>query len=153
MTKGREKEGRQETNVILTHSLSLCCVHAFYEGGLSACDTLELVQGPKKWFAKCDKHYPSRSGQTSLATAVANFTIPRTSHFFDLCIGKREWQRFWLQESFSLSDLRGFAMSVQRRTSFQRRFAARRDSPLGSPPRNPADDVISNNQNSELKMT
>ena len=39
----------------------------------------------KKWFAKCDKHYPSRSGQTSLATAVANFTKPRTSHFFDLC--------------------------------------------------------------------
>ena len=43
------------------------------------------IQGPKKWFAKCDKHYPSRSGQTSLATAVANFTKPRTSHFFDLC--------------------------------------------------------------------
>ena len=36
-------------------------------------------------FAKRDKHYPSRSGQTSLATAVANFTKPRTSHFFDLC--------------------------------------------------------------------
>ena len=36
-------------------------------------------------FAECDKHYPSRSGQTSLATAVANFTKPRTSHFFDLC--------------------------------------------------------------------
>ena len=32
-----------------------------------------------------DKHYPSRSGQTSLATAIANFTKPRTSHFFDLC--------------------------------------------------------------------
>ena len=44
-----------------------------------------ILQGPKKWFAKCDKHYPSRSGQTSLATAVANFTKPRTSHFFDLC--------------------------------------------------------------------
>ena len=43
------------------------------------------VQGPKKWFAKCDKHYPSRSGQSSLATAVANFTKPRTSHFFYLC--------------------------------------------------------------------
>ena len=39
------------------------------------------VQGPKKWFAKCDKHYPSRFRQTSLATAVANFTKPRTSHF------------------------------------------------------------------------
>ena len=44
------------------------------------------VQGPKKWFAECDKHYPSRSGQTSLATAVANFIKQRTSHFFDLCI-------------------------------------------------------------------
>ena len=31
------------------------------------------------------KHHPSRSGQTSLATAVANFTKPRTSHFFNLC--------------------------------------------------------------------
>ena len=46
---------------------------------------MPAVQGPKKWFAKCDKHYPSRSGQTSLATAVANFTKPCTSHFFDLC--------------------------------------------------------------------
>ena len=27
-------------------------------------------------FAKCDKHFPSRSGQTSLATAVTNFTKP-----------------------------------------------------------------------------
>ena len=43
------------------------------------------IQGPKKWFAKCDKHYPSRSGQNSLATTIANFTKPRTSHFFDLC--------------------------------------------------------------------
>ena len=43
------------------------------------------VQGLKKWFANCDKHYPSRSGQISLATAVANFTKPRTSHLFDLC--------------------------------------------------------------------
>ena len=48
------------------------------------------LQGPKKWFAKCDKHYPSRSGQTSLATAVANFTKPRTSHFFDLCKARME---------------------------------------------------------------
>ena len=49
------------------------------------------IQGPKKWYAKCDLHYPNRSGQTSLATAVANFTKPRTSHFFDLCteIGKK----------------------------------------------------------------
>ena len=36
---------------------------------------LFVVQGPKKWFAKCDKHYPSRFRQTSLATAVTNFTI------------------------------------------------------------------------------
>ena len=43
------------------------------------------VQGPKKWFAKCDKHYPSRFRQISLATAVTNFTKPRTSHFFGLC--------------------------------------------------------------------
>ena len=45
------------------------------------------LQGPKKWFAERDKHYPSRSGQTSLATAGANFTKPRTSHFFGLCKG------------------------------------------------------------------
>ena len=37
-------------------------------------------------FAECNKHYPSRFGQTSLATAVTNFTKPRTSHFFYLCI-------------------------------------------------------------------
>ena len=29
-------------------------------------------------FAKHDKHYPSRSGQTSLATRVTNFTKPVT---------------------------------------------------------------------------
>ena len=29
-------------------------------------------------FVKRDKHYPSRSGQTSLATAVTNFTKPVT---------------------------------------------------------------------------
>ena len=34
------------------------------------------LQGSKKWFAEHDKHYPSRSGQTSLATAVANITKP-----------------------------------------------------------------------------
>ena len=44
-----------------------------------------VLQGPKKWFAKCDKHYPSRFGQTSLATAVTNFTKPCTSHLFGLC--------------------------------------------------------------------
>ena len=32
------------------------------------------LQGSKKWFAEHDKHYPSRSGQTSLATASTNFT-------------------------------------------------------------------------------
>ena len=50
------------------------------------------IQGPKKWFGKCDKHYPSRFRQTSLATAVTNFTKPRTSHFFGLCIwGTEGW--------------------------------------------------------------
>ena len=34
--------------------------------------------GPDLMFAKHDKHYPSRSGQTSLATAVANITKPVT---------------------------------------------------------------------------
>ena len=46
----------------------------------------KYVLGPKLMFAKRDKQDPSRSGQTSLATAVANFTKPRTSHFFDLCM-------------------------------------------------------------------
>ena len=32
------------------------------------------VLGPKLIFAKCDKHYPSRSRQTGPAIAVANFT-------------------------------------------------------------------------------
>ena len=43
------------------------------------------LPGTELMFAKCDMHNPSRFGQTSLATAVANFTKPRTSHFFDLC--------------------------------------------------------------------
>ena len=34
-----------------------------------------LYWGPKFLFAKHDKHHPSRFGQTSLATALANFTI------------------------------------------------------------------------------
>ena len=34
--------------------------------------------GPELTFAKCDNHYPSRSGQTSLATALTNFTKPVT---------------------------------------------------------------------------
>ena len=33
-------------------------------------------------FAERDKHYPSRSGQTSLATAVANITKPVTKNNF-----------------------------------------------------------------------
>ena len=33
-------------------------------------------------FAERDKHYPSRSGQTSLATAVAHFTKPVTKNNF-----------------------------------------------------------------------
>ena len=33
-------------------------------------------------FAERDKHYPSRSGQTSLATAIANITKPVTKNNF-----------------------------------------------------------------------
>ena len=33
-------------------------------------------------FAKGNKHYPSRSGQTSLATAVTKFTKPVTKNYF-----------------------------------------------------------------------
>ena len=33
-------------------------------------------------FAERDKHYPSRPGQTSLATAVANITKPVTKNNF-----------------------------------------------------------------------
>ena len=40
------------------------------------------VLGPKMWFAERDKHYPSRSGQTSLATAVTNITEPVTKNNF-----------------------------------------------------------------------
>ena len=32
--------------------------------------------------SECDKHYPSRSGQTSLATAVPNITKPVTKNNF-----------------------------------------------------------------------
>ena len=38
--------------------------------------------GPKKMFAERDKHYPSRSGQSSLATAVTNITKPVTKNNF-----------------------------------------------------------------------
>ena len=40
------------------------------------------VLSPKLKFAKSDKHYPSRSGQTSLATAVTNFTKSVTKNNF-----------------------------------------------------------------------
>ena len=42
------------------------------------------VQGPKQWFAKCDTPYPSRSGQTSLATADSSskFHQPTYKPFF-----------------------------------------------------------------------
>ena len=33
-------------------------------------------------FGKHDKHYPSRSGQTNLATAVTKFTKPVTKNYF-----------------------------------------------------------------------
>ena len=59
--------------------------------------SLEIfVQGPKKWFAKCDKHYPSRFRQTSLATAVTNFIKPRTSHFFGFCTFHSTEPEKWL---------------------------------------------------------
>ena len=46
-------------------------------------DHLRLsVVGAKLMFAEGDKHYPSRSGQTSLATAVANITKPVTKNNF-----------------------------------------------------------------------
>ena len=45
-----------------------------------------------------DKHYPSRSGQTSLATAEANFTKPRTSHFFDLCTYLKGFCHRWCSD-------------------------------------------------------
>ena len=40
------------------------------------------VLGPKLMFAKRDKHYPSRSGQT-IARAVTNFTKPVTKNNFE----------------------------------------------------------------------
>ena len=40
-------------------------------------------------FAECDKHYPSMSGQTSLATAVANITKPVTENNFGPSISAR----------------------------------------------------------------
>ena len=52
----------------------------------------EKLQCPKKWFAKCDKHYPSRPGQTSLATAVANFTKPRKYRYFQTILTRARWK-------------------------------------------------------------
>ena len=40
--------------------------------------TKYTILGPKLMLAECDKHYPIRSGQTTLATAVTNFTKPVT---------------------------------------------------------------------------
>ena len=42
------------------------------------------LQGPKKWFAKCDKYYLSRSGQTSLDIGVTNIAKPVTKNNFGL---------------------------------------------------------------------
>ena len=39
---------------------------------------MSKILGPELMFAKHDKHYPSRTGQTSLPTAVTNFTKPVT---------------------------------------------------------------------------
>ena len=47
-------------------------------GGRSDFDIL----GPKLLFAERDKHHPSRSRQTSLATAVVNITKPVTKNNF-----------------------------------------------------------------------
>ena len=44
--------------------------------------TLNDVLGPELMFAEYDTHYPSRSGQTSLATALANITKPVTKNNF-----------------------------------------------------------------------
>ena len=43
--------------------------------------TVRPILGPKYMFAKRDKHYPSRSGQTCLAAAVAKFTKPVTNNY------------------------------------------------------------------------
>ena len=49
---------------------------------------LKILQGPKKWFVNIFKKDPGRAQQQSQGTAGRNFTKPRTSHFFDLCIGR-----------------------------------------------------------------
>ena len=41
---------------------------------------MSYILGPELMFAKCDKRYPSRSGQTSRATAATNFTKPVTKY-------------------------------------------------------------------------
>ena len=40
--------------------------------------TKYTILGPKLMFAECDKHYPIRSGQTTLAKAETFFTKPVT---------------------------------------------------------------------------
>ena len=47
-------------------------------------------------FAERDKHYPSRSGQTSLATAVTNITKPVTKiNFGPSIILLKLWYNYW----------------------------------------------------------
>ena len=48
-------------------------------------------------FAERDKHYPSRSGQTSLATAVVNITKPVTKNNFgpSTCWLCSPWSESW----------------------------------------------------------
>ena len=58
-------------------------------------------------FGECDKQYPSRSGQTSLATAVANITKPVTKNNF----GPNHLTNPRLDVSFCL-DLRHLFWSV-----------------------------------------
>ena len=52
------------------------------------------VQGPKKWFAELDKHYPSRSGQTSLTAAETNITNPVTKNNFGPSIVRLPTNRY-----------------------------------------------------------
>ena len=56
----------------------LTLIYGSVEVNASGFSGTRYVLGPKLMFAKCDGHYPSRSGQTSLATAVTNFTKPVT---------------------------------------------------------------------------
>ena len=44
--------------------------------------SLLVCADPELMFTELDKHYPSRFGQTSLATAVTKFTKPVTKNYF-----------------------------------------------------------------------